>query len=217
MLILVGILLAILVLGAVWITQLRRLVEQRTTQLQMEIHEREQAEQQRALEVERSRIARDLHDDLHHRHVSHLYPLYPGDQITTLGSAELKDAAKKSLEICGDDGTGWSIAWKENLWARLRDGDHAQQLLSGQLRFTVPGVGQSAPRALSQFSVAVSASRYSFWERWFGVSAVVVLAVMSVMFKWGKFSGLAGSHPSRPEKFLGKLEKRLTIPPIEFP
>jgi signal transduction histidine kinase len=62
--ILVGILVAILALSAVWIKQLRRLVEQRTTQLQKEIHERELAEKQRALEVERSRIAQDLHDDL---------------------------------------------------------------------------------------------------------------------------------------------------------
>ena len=74
--------------------------------------------------------------DLHHRHVSHLYPLFPGDQIAALGSPELKNAAKKTLEIRGDDGTGWSIAWKENLWACLREGDHAQRLLSDQLRFT---------------------------------------------------------------------------------
>jgi alpha-L-fucosidase 2 len=75
-------------------------------------------------------------DDLHHRHVSHLYPLHPGDQITAVGSPELAAAAKKSLEIRGDDGTGWSIAWKENFWARLRDGDHAHRLLSYQLRLT---------------------------------------------------------------------------------
>ena len=74
--------------------------------------------------------------DLHHRHVSHLYPLFPGDQIAALGSPELKNAAKKTLEIRGDDGTGWSIAWKENFWARLRDGDHAHKLLSDQLRST---------------------------------------------------------------------------------
>ena len=74
--------------------------------------------------------------DIHHRHVSHLYPLFPGDQIDVATSPELAAAAKKSLEIRGDDGTGWSIAWKENLWARLRDGDHVLRLLSNQLRFT---------------------------------------------------------------------------------
>ena len=74
--------------------------------------------------------------DIHHRHASHLFALHPGDQIPALGSAELKNAARKSLEIRGDDGTGWAIAWKENLWARLRNGDHAHRLLSNQLRFT---------------------------------------------------------------------------------
>ena len=64
LLMLVGVLLFILIVSALWITQLRRLVAQRTSQLQREIREREQAEKQRALEVERSRIARDLHDDL---------------------------------------------------------------------------------------------------------------------------------------------------------
>jgi signal transduction histidine kinase len=64
LLIVVGALLLILVFTAIWITQLRRLVEQRTTQLQREIRERERIEHQHALEAERSRIARDLHDDL---------------------------------------------------------------------------------------------------------------------------------------------------------
>ena len=64
LLVLVGLLLVLLTFTAIWITQLRRLVEQRTAQLQHEIHERERVERQHALEAERSRIARDLHDDL---------------------------------------------------------------------------------------------------------------------------------------------------------
>ncbi len=74
--------------------------------------------------------------DPHHRHVSHLYALYPSDQIDVLARPDLAAAAKISLELRGDNGTGWSIAWKECLWARLRDGDHALRLLSDQLRFT---------------------------------------------------------------------------------
>ncbi|HLP76680.1 MAG TPA: glycoside hydrolase family 95 protein, partial [Candidatus Paceibacterota bacterium] len=74
--------------------------------------------------------------DPHHRHVSHLYALHPSDQIVAGGAGKLKDAAKKTLELRGDDGTGWSIAWKENFWARLGDGDHAHRLLSFQLRST---------------------------------------------------------------------------------
>lgn len=69
----------------------------------------------------------------HHRHQSHLYPLYPGMQITE-ATPELMDACKRSLELRGDEGTGWSLGWKINLWARLNDGDHAMQLIKMQLR-----------------------------------------------------------------------------------
>ncbi len=60
-----------------------------------------------------------------HRHVSHTFGLYPGNQITQMGTPELWTAVRKTLEGRGDGGTGWSLAWKLNLWARLRDGDHA--------------------------------------------------------------------------------------------
>jgi alpha-L-fucosidase 2 len=69
-----------------------------------------------------------------HRHVSHLYALYPSNQITPRGTPELAAAARKTLEMRGDDGTGWSLAWKINFWARLLDGDHAYSLLAMQLR-----------------------------------------------------------------------------------
>ncbi|HEY0946632.1 MAG TPA: glycoside hydrolase family 95 protein [Opitutaceae bacterium] len=74
--------------------------------------------------------------DMHHRHVSHLYPLCPGQQISALGTPELAAAARKTLELRGDDGTGWAKAWKINFWARLRDGDRAFKVLSEQLRPT---------------------------------------------------------------------------------
>ncbi|MEU6248333.1 glycoside hydrolase N-terminal domain-containing protein [Glycomyces sp. NPDC047010] len=63
----------------------------------------------------------------HHRHVSHLYGVFPGDSFAD--SPELLDAARKSLEARGDAGTGWSLAWKTALWARLGDGDRAHRLL----------------------------------------------------------------------------------------
>ena len=63
--------------------------------------------------------------EINHRHVSHLFGLYPG---TTITSQELYDAAKKTLERRGDEGTGWSRAWKINFWARLGDGNHAYKL-----------------------------------------------------------------------------------------
>ena len=68
-----------------------------------------------------------------HRHVSHLYGLFPGNQITARGTPDLLAAARKSLELRGDVGTGWSLAWKVNLWARLRDGDRAYRLLQRAL------------------------------------------------------------------------------------
>ena len=67
--------------------------------------------------------------DIHHRHVSHLYGLFPGDQIDFYTTPEVIAAAKKSLEIRGDESTGWATAWRINLWARLHDGDHAYRIL----------------------------------------------------------------------------------------
>jgi alpha-L-fucosidase 2 len=67
--------------------------------------------------------------ELHHRHVSHLYGLYPSDQIDFRATPELAAAVKKSLEIRGDQATGWATAWRINLWARLHDGDHAFGIL----------------------------------------------------------------------------------------
>ena len=69
----------------------------------------------------------------HHRHVSHLFGLYPGKEITRRGTPDLFAAAKKSLEFRGDGGTGWSMAWKVNFWARFEDGDHAYKMLSSLL------------------------------------------------------------------------------------
>jgi alpha-L-fucosidase 2 len=67
--------------------------------------------------------------DLHHRHVSHLYGLFPSAQIDLRSTPPLAAAVKKSLEIRGDQATGWATAWRINLWARLHDGDHAFRIL----------------------------------------------------------------------------------------
>ncbi|MEO6527767.1 MAG: glycoside hydrolase family 95 protein [Gemmatimonadaceae bacterium] len=71
-----------------------------------------------------------------HRHVSHLWGLHPGAEITRGGTPRLFDAARRSLLMRGDGGTGWSMAWKINFWARLQDGDHAHRLLSNLLTLT---------------------------------------------------------------------------------
>ena len=68
-----------------------------------------------------------------HRHVSHLYGLYPSNQISPYRTPELFSAAKTSLVARGDESTGWSMGWKVNLWARLLDGNHAYKLITDQL------------------------------------------------------------------------------------
>ena len=67
--------------------------------------------------------------DPHHRHVSHLYGLFPSHQINLDDTPALARAAQRSLELRGDESTGWATAWRANLWARLRDGDHAHSIL----------------------------------------------------------------------------------------
>lgn len=65
-----------------------------------------------------------------HRHVSHLYGLFPSDQIDSDRTPELANAARRSLELRSDESTGWATAWRANLWARLRDGEHAHHILA---------------------------------------------------------------------------------------
>lgn len=85
---------------------------------------------------------RDITGDGRHRHVNHLFWLHPGSQIVA-GRSEKEDryveAMKKTLNTRGDEGTGWSKAWKINFWARLHDGDHAHTLLKSALSLTYTG------------------------------------------------------------------------------
>ncbi len=68
--------------------------------------------------------------DIHHRHVSHLYGLYPSDQINVIHTPDLAKAVRESLEIRGDNATGWGIGWRLNLWARLHDAEHTYKILT---------------------------------------------------------------------------------------
>ncbi len=84
--------------------------------------------------------------DPHHRHTSPLFALHPGQEITRTGTPELFAAAKKTLLIRGDGGTGWSMAWKVNFWARFQDGDHAYLMLNNLLkRGTLPNLFDTHP------------------------------------------------------------------------
>jgi alpha-L-fucosidase 2 len=76
--------------------------------------------------------------DPKHRHQSHLYGLYPGTHVTVNTTPEIAAAAKKTLEIKGDETTGWSKGWRINLWARLKDGDHAYKMYRELLKYVAP-------------------------------------------------------------------------------
>ena len=69
-----------------------------------------------------------------HRHTSHLYTLYPAHLISTDGTPQLANACRRTLELRGDESTGWALAWRISLWAHLHDGEHAYQVLKKQLR-----------------------------------------------------------------------------------
>lgn len=69
----------------------------------------------------------------HHRHISHLYGLFPSNQISPYRTPELYSAAKNTLLQRGDVSTGWSMGWKVNWWAKMLDGDHAYKLIQNQL------------------------------------------------------------------------------------
>lgn len=77
-------------------------------------------------------------EDPKHRHQSHLFGLFPGNHITLLKTPELAQAAKKTLEIKGDETTGWSKGWRINLWARLWDGNRAYKMYRELLRYVDP-------------------------------------------------------------------------------
>ena len=84
--------------------------------------------------------------ELTHRHVSHLYGLYPANEISVEHTPELAEAARKTLLVRGDKSTSWSMAWKMNFWARLHDGNHAHKLLEELLVPCIPEGGLKARR-----------------------------------------------------------------------
>lgn len=79
-----------------------------------------------------------------HRHVSHLWGIYPGKEITWQDTPELMKAAQQSLEYRGDEGTGWSLAWKINFWARFLDGDRSWELVKMLFRPAIDTYGATS-------------------------------------------------------------------------
>ncbi len=81
--------------------------------------------------------------DPQHRHLSHLFGLHPGRQISPLTTPELAQACERTFEIRGDEGTGWSKGWKINFAARLLDGNHAYKMIREIMRYVDPSAGTS--------------------------------------------------------------------------
>lgn len=76
----------------------------------------------------------------HHRHISHLWALYPGTEISPYATPDFFEAARKTLEQRTDASTGWSMGWKVCCWARMLDGDHAYKLIKDQLTYVSPDI-----------------------------------------------------------------------------
>ncbi|WP_461106747.1 glycosyl hydrolase family 95 catalytic domain-containing protein [Tessaracoccus terricola] len=126
-----------------------------------------------------------------HRHVSHLYALFPGRAISPSGTPELAAAAEASLEDRGDGGTGWSMAWKVNFWAHLLDGDHSHLMLRNLIRnSTYPNLWDAHPPFQIDGNFGGTSGVNEMLVQNDGDTVVVLPALPSAWAAEGSFDGI---------------------------
>lgn len=155
-----------------------------------------------------------------HRHLSHLYGLFPADLITPEKTPELAEACRKSLLARGFEGTGWSLGWKVNLWARLKDGDNALRLIRSQLHLaegnqsgTCPNFFGSHPpfQIDGNFGVASGIAEMLLQNR---EGEILLLPALPAEWSEGSVSGLCAKGGVKVD--MSWKEKRLTDVKLRF-
>ncbi len=141
-------------------------------------------------------------EEIHHRHVSHLYALFPANLIDVDRTPELTKAAQKTLDVRGDNGTGWSLGWKINFHARLRNGNRALKLINNQLRYIpnpeMRGRGGTYPNMLDAHSPFQIDGNFG------AVSGIVQMLVQS-------FGNRVLILPALPDKWVNGSVKGLSV------